>query len=184
MSDIAIASTGEQKTAHDEPLRWVFAKGKVGLPTLPLLLRALLGIALWVVTPPMVACLLHQIQARRLQHQLERWWARRMVGHLRIQFDIAGLEHIDPIQQYIITPLHEGFADVVALLHLPLDLRFAARDELFEWKILGSYLRGTHHIRVSPEAGVAGTGACYAPPGICSRRVKASSSFRKELSWG
>lgn len=156
MSEIAIAANGEQVTEHEQPLRWVFAKGKIGLPTLPLLLRSLFGVGLWVVMPPGVASLLHRLHALRLQHQLERWWARRMVKHLRIQLDIAGLEHIDRAEQYIVTPLHEGFADVIALLHLPLDLRFAARDELFQWDVLGPYLRRTEHISLSPEAGVRG----------------------------
>ena len=37
----------------------------------------------------------------------------------------------------MLVALHEGFADPVALLHLGLDLRFAVRDELFEWPMYG-----------------------------------------------
>ena len=60
-------------------------------------------------------------------------WARTLAGHLRLRLEIAGLEHIQPGTAYIVTPLHEGLADAVALLHLPLDLRFVARDEFLAW---------------------------------------------------
>jgi 1-acyl-sn-glycerol-3-phosphate acyltransferase len=88
-----------------------------------------------------------------LLHKVERWWARGLCRHLKLQLEITGLDHINPGQTYIITPLHEGFADVVALLHLPLNLRFVARDELFDWQVLGAYLRDTGQICVSPEHG-------------------------------
>ena len=72
---------------------------------------------------------------------------------LEIRFDIAGLELIDPNETYIVTPLHEGFADVLALFQLPLMLRFVARDELFGWPRLGPFLRDTDQIMVWPENG-------------------------------
>jgi 1-acyl-sn-glycerol-3-phosphate acyltransferase len=55
----------------------------------------------------------------------------------------------------VVVALHEGFADALALLHLPLALRFVARDELFDWPELGAVLHGTQQINVSPEAGPA-----------------------------
>jgi 1-acyl-sn-glycerol-3-phosphate acyltransferase len=86
-------------------------------------------------------------------HAIERWWARRMVSHLRIQLDLAGLEQIDRRERYVVAPLHEGFVDALALFHLPLDLRFVARDELFRWRLLGRYLRTTGQIEITPEQG-------------------------------
>ena len=80
---------------------------------------------------------------RRSMHAVERRWARLMTRHLDIQLDISGLDHIVPGTPYIVTPLHEGLADVLAVLHLPLDLRFVARDELFEWPFFGGLLRDT-----------------------------------------
>jgi 1-acyl-sn-glycerol-3-phosphate acyltransferase len=70
--------------------------------------------------------------------------------------EISGLEHIAPGTAYIVTPLHEGLADAVALLHLPLDLRFVARDELFEWPFFGGLLRDTAQVCLSPEQGMLG----------------------------
>ena len=43
----------------------------------------------------------------------------------------------------------------MALLHLPLNLRFVARDELLEWRVLGAALRAGGHISVRPERSVA-----------------------------
>lgn len=78
--------------------------------------------------------------------------AERLAG---IAMDISGLDHIDPTRQYVVLPLHEGFADGLALLHLPLPLTFAARDELFDWPGLGPYLRATGHLEVATKTSVA-----------------------------
>jgi 1-acyl-sn-glycerol-3-phosphate acyltransferase len=64
-----------------------------------------------------------------------------------------GLEQIDPRQSYVVAPLHEGFADALALFQLPLCLHFVARDELFGWRWLGPLLRDTGQIEVTPERG-------------------------------
>lgn len=93
---------------------------------------------------------------RRALHRLERWWARRAASTLRMDVDTAGIHHIDPGEQYIVAPLHEGLADPVALLHLPLDLVFPARDELFDWKFVGRYLRASNQVRIPTGHGAAG----------------------------
>jgi 1-acyl-sn-glycerol-3-phosphate acyltransferase len=126
----------------------------VGVPTLRLLARTFTGMALWLVGPPMLARSLGWHGLHRAQHVVERWWARRVVQHLQIELDISGLEYIQPGQTYIIAPLHESFADAPALFHLPLPLRFVARDELFRWRWLGPLLRDTGQIEVSPEQGM------------------------------
>lgn len=86
---------------------------------------------------------------RAVVHAVERWWARAVARILRLELDIEGMEHIDPTQSYVVVALHEGFADAVALMHLPLRPRFLVRDELFAWKALGRYLRATGQIEVS-----------------------------------
>lgn len=144
-------------TPGSQPERhYVLAGRMIAVPTLRLYVRTLLGVALWLAVPPLLAGVLGRLGARGTMHALERWWARRVAGYLDIHLDMEGLEHIDPHAVYVVTPLHEGFADVLALLHLPLDLRFAARDELFTWRFLGRYLRAAQHINVSPEQGSRG----------------------------
>ncbi len=86
-------------------------------------------------------------------HHRERRWARHVVSALRIDLTIRGLEHIEPDTRYVIAPLHEAFADPVALLHLPLNLTWMARAELAEWRTLGRYLEGTDQLIVDPEHG-------------------------------
>jgi 1-acyl-sn-glycerol-3-phosphate acyltransferase len=85
-----------------------------------------------------------------------RWWGRGLRGFLGIYLDIEGLELIDPSETYIIAPLHEGFADALALVELPLPQRYVARDELFQkWVRLGPLLRDTGQIEICPEQGVS-----------------------------
>lgn len=93
---------------------------------------------------------------RRALHRLERWWARSAASALRIDVDTAGIDHIDPLEQYIVAPLHEGLADPIALLHLPLDLVFPARDELFDWRFVGRYLRASGQVSLPTRNGSAG----------------------------
>lgn len=145
---------GAEPVAAEPPLRYFLLRRLIGLPSLRLYWRTLVGAGLWLLGPPLAAQALGRRGARRSLHRLDRWWARRVARHLRIELDLRGLEYIDPSQRYIVIPLHEGFADVLALLHLPLDLRFAVRDELLRWRLLGPYLRDAGHISLRPEQGV------------------------------
>lgn len=58
----------------------------------------------------------------------ERDWASQTIAALDIGFDVIGLHHIDTAASYVVTALHEGFADVLALLRFPLDLSWVIRD--------------------------------------------------------
>ena len=140
----------------EPPLRYYLGRSTIGTPSLRLYGRTLVGVGIWLGAPPLLAGLLGRLGARGAMHAIERWWARRMVSHLRIRLDLSGLEQIDRRERYVVTPLHEGFADALALFHLPLDLRFVARDELFTWRFLGRYLRTTRQIEITPEQGARG----------------------------
>lgn len=89
-------------------------------------------------------------------HRAERTWARAARRLLRVDVDLRGSEHIEPGQQYVVLPLHEGFLDAVIVLHLGLAVRFVARDELFDWPALGRYLRATHQIIAPTEPDTGG----------------------------
>jgi len=86
----------------------------------------------------------------RSQRDARKWAsaARRQLGMVE---NITGLDVVDPEERYVVTPLHEGFADVLLLTHLPLDLRFVVRGELFDWTWLGRALKVTDQIMVRPE---------------------------------
>ena len=88
-------------------------------------------------------------------HASRRVWARTATRLLSIDLHLSGVEHIDPAQHYVVVPLHEGFADIPALLHLPLDLTFAVRSQLLEWRVFGRHLRTTRQVSVDLETPVA-----------------------------
>ncbi len=79
---------------------------------------------------------------------MERRWARVASAALGMQIDIRGLDLVDPGERYVVTPLHESFADALCLLRLPLDLTFAARDELYDWRTLGPYLTASSALHI------------------------------------
>ncbi len=92
---------------------------------------------------------------RERLHDAERAWAKRAARVVDLTIETHGMHRIDPSEQYVVAPLHEGFADVLALSLLPLDLSFSAAEELFEWRLLGRYLRASAHSPVSIDDGPA-----------------------------
>lgn len=140
--------TSERRLYHLPGRRFAVERRRQ-LPRAALALLLLFGVAAPLLT---VAA---RLRLPKLQHRLERSWARLAVRLLGVGLHISGLEHIDPGRSYVVVPLHEGFADALALLHLPLDLRFAVRSELEDWRLLGGYLRASRQIVVDPETPVA-----------------------------
>lgn len=136
------------------PPRYRLAGGKVAVSSLALWARTIAGGALWCGAAPLALRLLGRLGARGMLARAQRSWARGIARALELHLDIAGIEQIDPRESYIVVPLHEGFADAIALLHLPLPLRFVARDELFAWRTLGPALRDTGQVLIWPEDGV------------------------------
>ncbi len=88
---------------------------------------------------------------RGLYRAVERWWARLAARLVGLRIDVSGLEHIEPGERYVVASLHEGFADSLALLHLPLSLTAVARDELATFPFLGPQLARGRHLLVRPE---------------------------------
>ena len=89
---------------------------------------------------------------RNQLHAAERSWAAAAGAALDIDIELHGLENIEPGQQYLVAPLHEGFADVLALLQIPLPLGWVIRDELLDLPYFGDYLRAAGHIAIEPES--------------------------------
>ena len=86
-------------------------------------------------------------------HRLERRWGSAVSRFLDIEWDMSGLEHLVPGRRTIVLPLHEGFADGLAVLRLGLDVRFVGREELSEWPTLDRYLHDTGQLLIDPGAG-------------------------------
>lgn len=100
-------------------------------------------------------------RVRWLDHQPERWVGRVTRRFAQIRLDVEGMERFDPEESYVVVALHEGFADALALLDLPLGLRFAARDELFNWPALARFLAAGDHPRVDTRSSVASARRFY-----------------------
>ncbi len=86
--------------------------------------------------------------------RMEQRWGRILERWLRLDIDVQGLGAVSD-RPYVVVSLHEGFADSLAMLRLPISMTFLVRDELFDWPGLGPYLLRAGHIPVGrrPSAG-------------------------------
>lgn len=128
-----------------------FTRRRVAVRTTAELARTLVGGALLLGPGHLGLLALARRGDRSRLRRGERLWARTAARLAGAEVELVGVDRIDPAERYVVAPLHEGFADAVALLHLPLDLAFAARDELFDdWPLLGRHLAAAGHIRIPP----------------------------------
>ena len=81
---------------------------------------------------------------------VQRRVSARLLRHLGVRLDLQGLEHVGR-GPYLIASLHEGMADVLCLLQLPLPMRFVARDEIFGWPGVGPAITHLGHVAINPE---------------------------------
>jgi 1-acyl-sn-glycerol-3-phosphate acyltransferase len=143
---------------HQEPaLRYFLPGNKVGLPDFNSYLSTLIKAGYGIGAPYLLIKLLASLSIETTLDPVIRYFARYLRRQLQIKLEVAGLTRIDKSLTYIITPLHEGFADALALAEVPLQMKFVARDELFrEWPVLGTFLRETDQLEVCPEKGISG----------------------------
>lgn len=138
----------------DLPLRYTLGGGRFGVTSLVLYLRTVIEAAFWLGAAPYPSRLLGRVGARRWSAISLGWWARGLGWAMGLRIDCSGLERIDPNERYVVVPLHEGVADILALQRLPLQMRFVVRDELLHWPLLGPALRDTSQIVIRPEQGL------------------------------
>jgi len=135
------------------PMRLVLPGGKASVSDPRSWLRVAVWGA-WLFGPMYVTALAAARTGRG--GNIERRWAHQAVRAARIDIEATGLHHIEPGAPYVVAPLHEGFADALVLHTLPLDFVWAVRDELFDWRLLGPYLRASGQICVPTHEGRAG----------------------------
>lgn len=87
--------------------------------------------------------------------EVQQAFSRRLLKHLQVRLELRGLEHIGE-GPYLIAALHEGIADVLCLLHLPLPMRFVARREIFTWPEVGPVITRLGHVSINPEHPLGG----------------------------
>lgn len=136
--------------------------GRFAVDGLAELARTAIGTGLLVgLGEPIVSGAVRVLPSRE-GHRLMRIWAGAARRFLSMSLDSEGLETIDHDSQYVVAPLHEGFADPLLLASLPLNLRYVVREELLEWPFLGRALRSSRQIAVRPENRVTGYRAMMA----------------------
>ena len=135
----------------------------VSSPTeLPRLFRGLMSVFSGDVDEMIEAARNHDWERhRRFGHR----WANRVLDVTNTTLEIVGLEHVDVNEKYVVASLHEGFADALALMNLPLPLAWVARDELADWRSLHAFLATPAAFTLSPEEPVTAmrTMLCEAP---------------------
>lgn len=157
MALLSFAIAAARRTPPDcmgeTPIRYTLFSGRIGAPTRIEYVRSLADVGVWIAAAPLPARLLSRLGARSLSFRYQHWWARGLARAISMQVDITGLEYVGD-EAYIVTPLHEGLADALALLHLPLPLRFVLRDEFVDWRPIGGFLQDTGQIVIRPEDGM------------------------------
>ncbi len=78
-----------------------------------------------------------------------RWWALIISFLMGLKFSVFGIENINPGQSYIVTPNHQGNADILALVtSLPVRFHWVIKRELLRIPVFGWALAGTGAIAI------------------------------------
>lgn len=99
-------------------------------------------------TPPIILASMFT-SSGALAFIIMRWWALIISFLMGLKFSISGIENISPGQSYIITPNHQGNADILALLtNLPVRFHWVIKRELLRIPVFGWALAGTGAISI------------------------------------
>lgn len=112
---------------------------------------ALAAVVLVVATliPGVLIILPSFVTSGGLAYRIERWWAWLVSKSMGLSFSLRGKEKIVPGTSYIVTPNHQGNADILALLRmLPLRFRWVIKKELAKIPVFGWALSRTGAISV------------------------------------
>jgi 1-acyl-sn-glycerol-3-phosphate acyltransferase len=81
----------------------------------------------------------------RAQHLLARAWGRILLAGAGVKVRTEGLEHLPSGRACLFISYHASYMDIPVLLaHLPVDIRFLAKRELFKVPFMGWHLRRLH----------------------------------------
>lgn len=85
----------------------------------------------------------------RRQHWCAQAWSRMIVRTVGARVRVHGLEKIEPGRSYVFLSSHQSYMDIPVMLgYLPVQLRIAAKKELFRLPFLGWHLRRAGHIAI------------------------------------
>lgn len=82
-------------------------------------------------------------------YRISTWWARGVALCMGLTFSIRGEENIGQGVSYLITPNHQGNADILALLTtMPIPFRWVIKQELLKIPLFGPALGRTGAIAI------------------------------------
>ncbi len=106
----------------------------------------------------------------------QRLAASSLLRHLGVQLQIGGLHHVEG-GPFLIVALHEGVLDALCLALLPVPLRCAVREEIFDWPEFGPAITALAHLRVDPERGAASYRRLLREARLCVARGESIAMF-------
>ncbi len=125
-------------------------KRKFSLINVPRLVLAAVGIFLLtlILAPPLILISLFTPSGWPA-YRISCWWAYGVARFMGLTFSIRGKEKITPGASYIITPNHQGNADILALFRcLPTPFRWVIKKELLKIPLFGPALGRTGAIAI------------------------------------
>jgi 1-acyl-sn-glycerol-3-phosphate acyltransferase len=87
----------------------------------------------------------------RTQHAIARLWARILLAVSGARVRVEGLEKLQKDTPYVLVANHSSYMDIPAVLQIPLQIRFFAKQGLFRIPLLGGHLRRAGHLPVVRE---------------------------------
>lgn len=106
----------------------------------------------------------------------QRMAASALMQHLDVRLQVGGLHHVGR-GPFVIVALHEGVLDALCLALLPLTLRCAVREEIFDWPEFGPAITALAHLPIDPERGAASYRRLLRAARLCVARGESIAMF-------
>jgi len=97
-----------------------------------------------------------------IAHRISQLLGRRLMEHLEMRVETAGLEKVRGLRRYCVVSNHASYLDWALLLgYFPAPLRFIAKRELLIVPVVGGFLR-QHGILIDRKRGIGAVSAIRA----------------------
>jgi 1-acyl-sn-glycerol-3-phosphate acyltransferase len=87
------------------------------------------------------------------RYKVGRWFRRAAVTAVKVnplwRFTTSGVKLADPRRPYVAVANHESFADIFLLSHLPWEMKWLSKEEIFRIPLMGWMMRMAGDIPVS-----------------------------------